>query len=361
MKNEKTIYQREKLSKYLNGYLEKISSLYGNDSKEVRGLARQYIKDRRENSIEEDEKDRHYEADVLLNYKDKPLRYVERLYRRSMVVEMTTICVANCRWCLRKYYTPGSLKEEELLTIAQYCGSQKDLYEILITGGDPLMIPDRLNFFIDKLNEYAPNIKIIRIGSKLPVQDPQRINNHLLRVLKPRKNLKIELGTHINHPIEFSTEAIQALNRLKSNNITIYNQSVLLRDCNDDIDTLFELYDTCRYLGIETHYLFHCVPIKGMKHHRTTLQKGIELIRGIVSSGKISGRCKPMYTAMTDIGKITLYEGTIIDRNSSSVLLKSSYSYEERKRWNPSWQLPASAVVDNDGMLNVWYLDGQSD
>ena len=356
---------REKLSPYLWNRIRELKALYGEHSREVKGLTLQYLKDGREHIVEDEERQRHYEADVLLSYEGKRLKFVERLYKRSLAIEITLICAANCRWCLRRNYPLISPKEEELLSIAKYCGSdevKKDLFEILITGGDPLMVPDRLNFLIDAIVEFAPNIKIVRIGSKLPVQDPQRIDDHVLWVLRKREHIKIELGTHINHPIEFSEEAIDAYRKIEENDITIYNQSVLLKGVNDNLETLINLYDQLRYLRIESHYLFHCVPIRGMKHHRTSIKKGLELIRALTSCGKISGRCKPMFTAMTDIGKITLYEGVIRDRDQGNrVLLKSHYSFEERKKWNSSWKFPDSAQIDEDGLMSVWYLDGSDD
>ncbi len=353
---------REKLSPYLWNRIRELIALHGKDSKEVTALTLQYKKEEREETVEAKERQRHYESDLLFTFKGNKLRFIERLYKRSLVIEITMVCVANCRWCLRRNYSLGSLKEKELLNIAKYCGSKSvkdDLSEILITGGDPFMIPDRLNILIDAIVEFAPNIKIVRIGSKLPVQDPQRINDHLIWILRKRENLKIELGTHINHPVELSEEAIQAYKKIIANDITIYDQTILLKGINDNLDTLIDLYDHLRYLGIESHYLFHCIPIKGMNHHRTSIKKGLELIRALTSCGKLSGRSKPMFTAMTDIGKITLYDGVIKDQDKSkNILLKSHYLYEERKKWNPSWKLPDSAQVDEDGFMSVWYLDG---
>jgi len=113
-------------------------------------------------------------------------------------------------------------------------------------------------------------------------------------------------------------------------------------------------------LGIEAHYLFHAVPMRGTSHFRTSVDTGLNLARQITSCGIFSGRAKPMFAAMTDIGKIVFYEGTILERDKGSnrILLKSGYQLEERLKWNPSWRMPSSASVDKDGYLNVWYLDG---
>jgi lysine 2,3-aminomutase len=110
--------------------------------------------------------------------------------------------------------------------------------------------------------------------------------------------------------------------------------------------------------NIEAHYLFHCIPIIGTHHLRTSIEKSLDLIKELVCSGKISGRAKPMFAAMTDIGKITFYEGVIQRRENGRVLLQSNYRYEDRLKWNPSWKLPKTAEIDKKGLLRVWYVDG---
>ncbi|HPT71950.1 MAG TPA: hypothetical protein PLE74_06685 [Candidatus Cloacimonadota bacterium] len=106
--------------------------------------------------------------------------------------------------------------------------------------------------------------------------------------------------------------------------------------------------------GTGAHYLFHCIPMRGMSHHRTSVSKGLNLIRDITSKGQFSGRAKPMYTLMTDIGKITLYHGTIIERNNQNeILLQSSYTKKDFIHNNPSWVIPKAAFEDENGYLRV--------
>jgi lysine 2,3-aminomutase len=151
----------------------------------------------------------------------------------------------------------------------------------------------------------------------------------------------------------------EAHRELQRAGMRIYNQTVLLKGVNDAVSDLVGLFDELRALDVETHYLFHCIPMRGMGHHRTTLQRGLELMRSVANAGVLSGRCKPMYTAMTDVGKITLYEGSILERDDRGrVLLQSHYTLEDRMKWNPHWRLPDSAQIDGDGMMRVWYLDG---
>ncbi|HOK41848.1 MAG TPA: radical SAM protein [bacterium] len=355
---------REVISEYLKTLIKDIENKFGIDSPEVLSLKKQYYYSELEENILEKETNKHYEADAQIIFKNKKIFNIERLYRRTLVIEITSVCASRCRWCLRANYKPIIMNNEEFDLIAEYCGSQEnkdDLKEVLITGGDPLMLPDKLHYLIEAIINKAPNIKIIRIGSRLIFQDPKRIDSKLLYILRPRENIKFEIGTQVNSYLEITKDAELALKKLLSNNITIYNQSVLLKGVNDNLDFLIELYDKLRYLNIESHYLFHCVPLKGMQHHRTSVDKGLRLIKQLTSRGLFSGRSKPMFTLMTDIGKITLYENTIQARKDHFILLKSEYLYSERCKWNKNWKLPRNAIVNADGTMSVWYLDGCDD
>lgn len=361
---EEKMLSQEIISPFLKEKLKKLKKDKGEFSKEYTGLANQYSFKPEENKFDyKTERRRHYEADLQHDGSGKGLTGVERLYRRAVVLELTTSCVARCRWCLRANYNPFTLNKENVVLAAKHFGDKSnrdDLNEILITGGDPFIVADLLNFTIDSIEKYAPNIKIIRIGSRLAVQEPKMIYADKLRkALRKREGLAIEVGTQINHPIELFPESKKAYLYLQEKGVRIYNQQVLLKGVNDDLDTLVELYSMMREIGIEPHYMFHCVPMRGMSHHRTTIEKGLELIKGLTASGRISGRSKPKYTAMTDIGKITFYEGVIVEKRGDMVLLQSNYKKEERLRWNPTWQMPDSAEEDEQGFLRVWYRDAQ--
>ena len=275
------------------------------------------------------------------------------------------VCAAHCRWCLRGQYPQFGLTEDEITNFAKYTGSDEvknNLKEILITGGDPFMVPKRLEFIFSQVNKFAPNIEIIRIGTRVPVQDPSRVNDELISILKSVDPIKLEIGTNINHPSELTVESRKAYTDIYKAAFKIYDQSVLLKGVNDNVEILNDLYDGFRYLGIESHYLFHCIPMQGMEHHRTSVQKGLEIASQIMNSGGISGRAKPMYTLMTDLGKITLYHGTILERNEKNeLLIQSHYTIDDFKYRNPSWKLPKSAFEDKNGFLRVWYPDGNDD
>ncbi len=354
---------RELISPFLRGKIADLEEKYGSDSLELRAITRQYLRDPLENIIHSRERRRHYESEVHLMFDGEPVVGVERLYRRTVLIEPTTVCAAHCRWCLRGQYPVKTMSNEQIVHATRYIGSndlRDDIDEVLITGGDPLMSQPMLALTLSELRRNAPNVRTVRIGSRLIFQEPKKINADMMDIFGRYPDFKFEVGVNVNHPIEFWPECIDAVHRLQDGGFRIYNQHPLLRGVNDDLETLIELYDAMRHNGIEAHYLFHAIPLRGMSHHRTSLRRGAKLAGLLCSNGHFSGRVKPRYAVLSDIGKIVIYEGTIVDRcrSDNTVLLQSGYRLEERQRWVPSWQMPDSVVLDNDGYMRTRYQDG---
>jgi lysine 2,3-aminomutase len=194
------------------------------------------------------------------------------------------------------------------------------------------------------------------------LQNPERIDENVYSIFRKHSDrIHFELATQINHPVDLFPESIEIFKKIRDLGVIIYSQNVLLKGLNDDIDTLAALYNKMRDVGVESHYLFHCVPMKGMGHFRNHVSKGIELVKQLTNSGIISGRSKPMFALMTDIGKIIMYEGTILDKKENMIQVQSTYQYTERLKNNPSWEMPDTAEVDENGFLRIWYLDGNDD
>jgi lysine 2,3-aminomutase len=355
----------EKISPFLRQKMEQLRKEKGEQSPEYRAIFLQYIYQDLESVEHPEDNARHWEADMGTGG-EHHVHGLERLYNQSAVIEPTMICAAHCRYCLRANYGMFTLEEEEIDEIARFCGSDRvknDLHEVLVTGGDPLIVPKRLNYLVEALIQHAPNVRVIRIATRLPQQAPERIDNNVYEIFRTHREVRFEMATQTNHVVEFFPETLEKFAKINELGVKVYSQNVLMKGVNDNIEALTDLYRKMRECNIEPHYLFHCVPMKGMHHFRTTVQRGLELAKELVNSGRISGRVKPMYALMTDIGKITLYEGTILEKNpkTNQILLQSSYKYEDRLKWNPDWKLPRGASVDEKGYLRFWYLDGQDD
>jgi lysine 2,3-aminomutase len=357
---------RELVSPFLKSKLAELEEKFGGNSRFFQVLARQYIQSPEEDVIKPYERRRHYESELTLEFEGKPLIGVERLYRRTVLIEPTTVCAAHCRWCLRGQYPTKTMTKENITEAARYFGSgalREDVNEVLITGGDPLMSVSILRHTINALHEHAPNVNIIRIGSRVPFQSPERINDAMLEMFSGFPRFRFELGINVNHPVEFWKESIASIERLHSIGFRVYNQNPLLKGVNDDYDTLVNLYSLLRDNDIEAHYLFHAIPMRGMSHHRTSLSRGIQLANRISSCGDFSGRAKPKYAVLSDIGKIVIYHDTIVDQcdKDHTILLRSGFKLEDRLSWNPSWVKPDSVKVDSDGFMLTWYQDGDDE
>ncbi len=359
---------QEKLTPFILDKLTEIREREGEWTSNYRGLYLQYAALPEERKNEKEDNTRHWEADICAETGDNViLRGLERLYDNTIVIEPTMTCAAHCRHCLRAHYETFSLNEKELIDIAKYCGQNYHGVpprEVLVTGGDPLLIPERLVVLVEGLLQYAPNIHTIRIGTRLPQQAPNLVSEKIYNIFRNYRNqIRFEVATQINHPVELFPEVRVVFQKLMHLGVRLYSQNVILKKVNDNVQTLVNLYNTIRDMNIESHYLFHCVPMRGTHHMRTSVKTAIRLYKELTNSGKISGRIKPMGALMTDIGKLTLYEDIIVDRDCSTnhILVQSAYQYKERLALNPNWRLPKTAEVDEQGYLRVWYLDGADD
>lgn len=353
---------KHKISKYLSNLIEDIELQKGKDSKEYKALYNQYIYTNSEDIKGLQETNlKHYEAIVEDDGRGLP-KGIERLYKRQLVIDITMVCAAHCRYCLRANYETAQLRRSEIDDIVDYCSKDENLKEVLITGGDPFMVQRLLKYLISGLVNKAPNIEIIRMGTRVPVQDPERMNEDIYSFFKNYSKLvKFEVAMQVNHVVELQPIVVDVIKNLKESNVTIYAQNVLLKNVNDDIESLISLYDKLRYLGVEAHYLFHSIPMKGTAHFRTSVSRGLELIQELTASGRISGRVKPVYALMTYVGKVVLYDGSILKKDDDGYLhIKTFYRVDERRKWNPTYQLPEDqAYEDENGYIVAKYLDGE--
>lgn len=354
---------RELISPFLKEQIGIVERTYGQGSEPLNALLRQYIQSPAENFVSPEENLRHYQAELTLNFEGLPVLGVERLYKKTILIEPTTVCAAHCRWCLRGQYPIRTMTEDDITHATRYIGSSSvrdEINEVLITGGDPLMSLPLLGFTLGEIARNAPNITIVRIGSRVPFQDPRRIGDELIEMFGRHSDFRYEIGVNVCHPVEFWPATIDAIKRLRDAGIVIYNQNPLLKGVNDSFQVLADLYGKLREADIEAHYLFHAIPMRGMGHHRTSLAHGLDLVGKLSSSGEFSGRSKPRYAVLSDIGKIVIYQDTVLDKRveDNTLLLKSGFRLKDRLKWNPAWQMPSSSFVDADGYLRTWYRDG---
>ena len=226
--------------------------------------------------------DRCSSFDPLAEEEQMPVNKLIHRFRDRVVVLTTGVCAMRCRFCFRKReWAAGNflpeLSDQELADIIDYLRTHSEIREVLLSGGDPLMLPFERLLKIVREIKALPNIDIVRIGTRIPVVYPQRITFELAQALADIPGLWI--ATHFNHPKELTPEALQACKLFISNGIPVVNQTVLLKNVNDSADILEELFRKLVANRIKPHYLFHVDPVRGVRHFATGIGCGLDILR----------------------------------------------------------------------------------
>ncbi|WP_097460042.1 EF-P beta-lysylation protein EpmB [Mangrovitalea sediminis] len=207
-----------------------------------------------------------------------------RKYQSRALLVLTGTCAVNCRYCFRRHFPYGdnrlspSAREEAL----RYLQRESGLNEVILSGGDPLAMNDRLLAEWVRAFEAIPHIKRLRIHTRLPVVIPQRVDERLLTWLRESSLQKV-IVLHINHPNEIDQAVADAAARLRDAGATLLNQSVILRGVNDQVDTLCELSERCFGAGIMPYYLHAFDPVLGAAHFRVSDDEARHLCRQMLS------------------------------------------------------------------------------
>ncbi len=208
-------------------------------------------------------------------------RLIHRFADRAVLLA-TGRCAMRCRFCFRKRtWTSGTeledISDAELEAACACLRRTPAIREVLISGGDPLMLPfERFRRIVDAV-AAVDSIEIIRIATRVPAVWPQRIDEALCDYL--RRIPGLWGATHFNHPRELTSEARAACARLVSSGIPVINQTVLLKGVNDDAATLEQLFRSLVAMRVKPHYLFHVDPVRGVRHFATGIEKGLEILR----------------------------------------------------------------------------------
>ncbi|CAF0689372.1 L-lysine 2,3-aminomutase [Candidatus Methylacidithermus pantelleriae] len=215
-------------------------------------------------------------------------------YPDRVLFLVTSRCASYCRYCTRSRIVSGASGRElppDYGPALEYLRSHPEVRDVLLSGGDPLLLADsKLEGLLAELRRI-PHIEILRIGTRIPIFLPQRITPELCRLLRAFHPLWINI--HVNHPAELTEEARQALERLADVGIPLGNQSVLLRGINDDEETLRVLVQKLLRCRVRPYYLYQCDLIEGTSHFRTPVRRGLELIASL--RGHTTGFAVPQF------------------------------------------------------------------
>lgn len=262
---------------------------------------------------------------------EAPCSPVPRLVHRypdRAVVLVNSSCATLCRHCFRKALsgTPApAISDAELAAVVAWLRSTPQVEDVLLSGGDFLMLPDERVAAVLEAVGSVPSVKVLRVASRLPATLPQRFTPELVRILSSRPSgAAVFLSSHFNHPRELSPEALDACSRLVDAGVVVQNQSVLLRGVNDKAAVLEELFRTLYHNRVRPYYLFQTDLVRGIEHLRTPLSKGLEIMRAL--RARLSGPAIPNFCVDPPglAGKIELVPDSVVGRRGGSTLLRSS-------------------------------------
>ncbi len=262
-------------------------------------IARQYVPDAAELVSAPGEM-----ADPIGDHPHSPVEGIVHRYPDRVLFKLVHVCAVYCRFCFRREMV-GPGKETALSTDAyckglDYIRDHPQIWEVILTGGDPLMLsPRRLREIVADL-AAIPHVKIVRIHTRVPVADPVRVTDEVVESLKAA-GVTTWVAIHANHPRELGETARLAIARMADAGIPLVSQSVLLRGVNDDAETLAALMRSFVECRIKPYYLHHGDLAPGTAHLRTSIEKGQELMWAL--RGRVSGLCQPDYVLDIPGGK----------------------------------------------------------
>lgn len=263
----------------------------------------------------------HELRDPLGEDKDSPVPGLVHRYPDRVLFLINETCSVYCRYCTRSRLVGSGEHKVEFEATYEYLRKHPEIRDVLISGGDPLvMSDDRLETIIQNLRAI-PHIEIVRIGSKIPVVLPQRITDELVDMLK--KYHPFYMSIHFLHPAEITPEVAAACNKLADAGIPTFSQTVLLKGVNDDPEIMKELVHKLLKIRVRPYYIYQCDPVQGTTHFRTSIRKGLEIMEHL--RGHTTGYGIPTYVvdAPGGGGKIPVSPDYVVAMEPGKVVLRN--------------------------------------
>jgi lysine 2,3-aminomutase len=254
-------------------------------------IARQFVPDAAELETTPDEL-----ADPIGDDAHSPREGIVHRYPDRVLLKLTHVCAVYCRFCFRREMVgpdkPNALSAEALKAALDYIRDNSGIWEVILTGGDPLILSPRRLRAVMKDLAAIDHVKVVRIHTRMPVAEPLRVTPELVRALKAAGKA-VYVAVHVNHARELSDDARAACARLADAGIPLLGQSVLLKGVNDTPEAMRDLMRACVENRIKPYYLHHGDLAPGTAHMRTDIATGQGLMRDL--RGRVSGLCQPSY------------------------------------------------------------------
>lgn len=288
---------------------------------------------------------------------DSPVPNITHRYPDRALFLVSPVCASYCRFCTRrrKVGDPEKIPMSQLESAFRYLEEHEEIRDVILSGGDPLLLSDRrLDEILTRLRRI-PHIEIVRIGSRIPCHLPERITPELCQILK--KHHPLYINTHFNHPVELTPAAVKGLGMLADAGIPLGCQTVLLRGVNDDVEVMKELMQRLLAARVRPYYIYMCDNVAGVEHFKTTVEKGLEIIQGL--RGWTSGLAVPHFVidAPGGGGKIPLLPEYVEEISETEVVLRNYKG--ERYVWaQPREPALAGAAPNGSDDAFLGLLDG---
>jgi lysine 2,3-aminomutase len=307
--------------------------------------------------------------DSLAEDKHSPVPGLVHRYPDRVLMLVTTQCASYCRYCTRSRIVGDSTQtfsRKDFDAQIEYLENTPQVRDVLLSGGDPLVLAPRLLEMIISRLRAIPHIEIIRIGSRVPVFLPMRVTDEFCEMIS--KYHPFWINIHVNHPKEITPELAAACDRLSRAGVPLGNQSVLLAGVNDSVRIQRKLVHELVKIRVRPYYLYQCDLVEGSGHMRTTISKGIEIMEGL--RGHTSGYAVPTYVvdAPGGGGKIPVTPNYVLAQAPGKVILRNFEgfitTYQEPLDYDPEAIKPQERLIEarqepgQEGLMNL--LEGES-
>lgn len=277
--------------------LFKVSKHIENLAKKSKAVKKEFYPSKREEEFSEKSF-----LDPLLEDKFSPVKGLVHKYPHRVLILLTADCASFCRFCTRRRkqidLKINEIKKTDVDRMINYVKSKPSINEIIFSGGDPLVVPDLLIYALKKF-EKLPQIKIIRVHTRVPVSDPTLLTNKILDAFSKIKKT-FYLSIHFEHPDELTPQTIEAIKKLKKTGAILLSQSVFLKGINDSYEVLETLFTKLAELGVRPYYIFHCDLVKGIEHFIVPIEKEVKIMTKLRKN--LSGIAFPLYVIDTPNG-----------------------------------------------------------
>jgi lysine 2,3-aminomutase len=254
-------------------------------------IARQFVPSPAERDVQPEEL-----PDPIGDMTHEPVPGIVHRYPDRVLLKAVAVCPVYCRFCFRREMVgpekQGNLSQAELDGALAYIRTHPEIWEVIITGGDPFMLSARRAEALTRELEAIPHVKVIRWHTRMPVADPERISNEFVSAIRSIRKA-VYVAVHCNHARELTDAARDALARMADAGIVLLSQTVLLKGVNDTVDTLADLMRGLVEARVKPYYLHHADLAPGTSHFRTTIEEGQALVRAL--RDRVSGLAQPHY------------------------------------------------------------------